>query len=165
MILTTVSAQWLKIRNQIAAVDSGGTYDAVSNVTDRLVARMTNASDAAIAPVDISTINAMELRCHFDTNARTATYDIFMAREAERTVKYVASVAVVAGTQTNEEGRFFGKTSTVTSYWIPDRIGASDNESNTGISQVVFDKLGYTRIWILVSALSGGNITIEGSGY
>ena len=165
MIMQTASAQWLVIRNQVTAVDSGGSNDPVGTVTDRLVSKMTDAADALLAVVDVATINAMELRSSFDTNARTATINIFTAREDDKSVKHVASVALVAGTQTNENGRFFATTSTVTSYWAPERIGYSDVESGTGISQVFFDKLGYDRVWIVVSVLSGGNITVEGSGY
>lgn len=166
MILHTASVQWLTIRNQIAAVDSGGSYDPVSNPgTDRLVNRMMDASDILLPVVDVSTINAMELQTHFDSAIRTATINIFAARENQKEVKHVASIALVAGSQKNADGRYFATTSIITSYWAPERIGKSDVESGTGISLIWFDKLGYERVWIYVSVLSGGNITIEGSGY
>jgi len=165
MILNTSSSQWLVIRDTITAVDSGGSNDPVATVTDRLAAKMTDASDVLLKALDVSSVNAVELRASFDTNARTATINIFTSREGETSVKHVASVALVAGTQTNADGRFYAATATVTSYWAPERIGSSDAESGTGIAQILFDKLGYERVWVVVSGLSGGNITIEGSGY
>lgn len=163
---TTASMQWIVVRNQVAAVDSSGTYDPVSTpATDRLVSRIMNGSDELLGGVDVSTINAMELRSHFNLSNGTATINIFAARENEKEVKHVASISLVAGTQKNANGRYFSKTSIITAYWAPERIGKSDDESGTGISLVWFDKLGYERIWIYVSALSGGNITVEGSGY
>ena len=166
MILLTASLQWLVVRNQIAAIDSSGSYDPVSNpATDRLVSLMMDGSDELLPVIDVSTMNAMELRSHFNASNGTATIEIFTAREAEKEVKRVASIALEAGSQKNVDGRYFAKTSTITSYWAPERIGKSDNESGTGISLIWFDKLGYERIWVYISALNTGNITVEGSGY
>lgn len=165
-ILITASVQWLPVRTKVAAVDSSGTYDPVSvPATDRLVSRMMDGSDALLPVVDISTINAASLRSHFSASNGTATINLFAAREGEKEVKRVASIVLEAGTQRNADGRYFAKTSTITSYWAPERIGSSDNESLTGISLVWFDKLGYKRFWVYVSALNTGNLTVETSGY
>lgn len=165
MILQTSSTQWQTVRSLVAAVDSGGSYDPVGTATDRFVSRMTNASDALVTVIDVSTANAMELRSHFSAAGSIATINIFVARENDTAVKHVASIALTKGTQTNADGRFFATTSVVTPYWAPERIGNTDVESGTGISSVFFDKLGYDRAWIIVSALNGGNLSIEASGY
>ncbi len=71
---------------------------------------------------------------------------------------------MVAGTQTNENTRYFAKTMTVTPYWAPDRFASTNTETN-GICSTLWDTLGYNRFWIYISALSGGNVSVEYSGF
>jgi hypothetical protein len=171
MLLHTIKSEWQTIRSAIATADwptTTGSYNPAGTVTHRLVSRMLNVGSVALPVIDVSknvSINALELRAHFNDNAGTATMCIFAARKGELTVKRVASIALTAGTQTNEDTRYFATTAVVTSYWGKD-MDVSDVETGTGIATIMFDTCGYDRFWIGFSAIKASdNVTVEYSGY
>lgn len=175
MLIQTIKNQWQAIRTAVSAVDwpstGGGTIDPPDDVTERTVANMVNTAEAALTPIRCdhnSGINFLELRAHFNDNAGTATMQIFAARDSELTVKMIAEVDWVAGTQPNADStvRYFAKTATITQYWPTTIRKNSANESGTGIETIEFDHRGYNRFWIGFDAISGSdNITVEFSGY
>lgn len=173
MLLHTIRQPWKVYRSEIATKDFPSTtltYDAPDDVADRLVARLLDTSDVAIPVInlqDMLGINILEIRTHYKNATDTCTMDIFAARQGELEVKFVAEIVWAAGTQETGAAttRYFGKTSTITSYW-PTAITKNAAESGTGIATIEFDTLGYERFWIGFDAISSSdNVTVEISGY
>jgi hypothetical protein len=129
---------------------------------------MLDSAEAEIVPLNLQLYqnwNGVVLRAHFNDNAGTATMHLFGACIGETSVKYLGSVAWVAGTQTNAAGRYFAKTATVTKYSRM-TYSVSSDESGTGISEVEFDGTIYDRLWVGFTAISAeDNVTVEVNGY
>jgi hypothetical protein len=171
MLLHTIRSEWQTARSAIATVDwptATSSYDPPDVVTDRTVAKMLDTLEAEILPIRTDfnlSLNALELRAHFNDNAGTATMQIFAARAKDKCVKLIAEVAWTAGTQTNENGRYFATTAVVTPHWNK-TIATSDAESGTGIASVLFDTCGYDRFWVGFDTISASdNVTVEYSGF
>jgi len=174
MLVQTIKNQWKAIRSAIATVDwptGTNAYDPPDDVTHRRSAYMLDTLEAVISPIRTdqhSGINFLELRASFNDNAGTSTMQIFAARDGELSVKMIAEVAWVAGTQTTMDvtPRYFAKTATITQYWPTTFRQNSADESGTGIATVEFDIRGYNRFWIGFDAISASdNVTVEYSGY
>lgn len=172
-IIHTPNLPWTAHRTAIATVDSpsgaGNTRDAPDDPAERLVAYMVDTLEAAITPIlfdEESAINFLELRAHFSANNLTATGCVFTARKDELTVRMIAELAWAAGTAETADGaaRYFAKTTGVTQHWNK-TISKSNDEATFGMSTVEWDRRGYNRYWVLIDALSGGNVTVEYSGY
>lgn len=172
-VIHTPHLPWTVHRNAIATVDTpsaaGNTRDAPDDPAERLVAYMVDTLEATITPIefdDDTEINNLELRAHFSANSLTATGCVFAARKDEDTVRMIAELAWTAGTGETADGtaRYFAKTTGVTQYW-PKTINKSNDEATFGMSTIDFDMHGYNRFWVLIDALSGGNVTVEHSGY
>lgn len=172
-VVHTPNEPWTVHRNAIATVDSpsagGNTRDAPDDAAERLVAYMVDTLEAVITPItldDNSEINNLELRAHFSAAGSTATGCIFAARKDEDTVRMIAEVAWTKGTAETADStaRYFAKTSSVTPHWSG-TINKSNDETTWGMSTIDFDMHGYNRFWILIDALSGGDVTVEYSGF
>jgi len=171
MLTHTIKENWFTVRNAIATIDwptATNVYNPVATVTHRLVSRMLNTLEVAIDPVNIHlklSLNKLVLRAHLSDAEATATMHIFGSCRGELTAKYLGQVVWTAGTQTNENDRYFAKTAVVTSYAFMGIAQNATDESGTGIAEVAFDTTIYDRIWIGFTTISAGNITIEGNGY
>lgn len=162
----TPNLPWTAHRTAIAAVDSGGSNDAPGTVVDRTVAKMTDATDAAITAIilnDDTEINQLEIRPTFSANSITATIFIFVARKDDLDVRCIGSIALTAGGGVGTAGRFFTESMVITSYHNR-AINKPAAAETDGQQTFDLDLMGYNRCWLLVDVLSAGNIGLEYSG-
>jgi hypothetical protein len=171
MLIHTLKSAWTILRDKIASADwptTAHSYNPAGTVTHRLVSRLVDILEAEIVPLrlqDIMGFNGVVLRATFNDNGGTATAQLFGACCGELNVKYLGSIALVAGTQTNSDGRYFAKTAVLTSYGRLNAVSSPD-ETGTGISELEIATSIYDRIWVGFTAVSAGdNVSIEANGF
>ena len=163
--------EWQSHREAITTDDfptTTSSHDPLSThaATKRLVSYMIDASETAIEPLRLGNLSVanLEFRAKLSSAAATANLDIWIARAGDKSVKYLGRLAVTAGAQKDENGLYFARIATATSYFLSAFGEAASDEATNGIYSATLETLGYEKLWVTLDTISAGSVTVEVAG-